>query len=171
MERRNLSQRLAAVRSSTLIVAAGFAILMFLFSFGLDWLLLREHESTTLTIELSDALAGIISGVLVFRLLQFGRERRARVEERLQTIVEMNHHIRNAMQIISYSMHSSQDRKALAGINDALDRIQWALREILPKVEPTFSPSGVNKPLLGEIPAPDSLPPTEPEPRFNDEHR
>ncbi len=121
------------------MLAAGFAVLMSLCGIGLDLLLLHNHEGTRLTMVVSNSLAGLIAGVLVFRVLQFGRERRARIEERLQTISDMNHHIRNALQVISFSAGSAHDQH-LEGIREAVDRIQWALREVLPKVEPTFTP-------------------------------
>ncbi len=128
-------------RSRHLVLVAGvFAVLMFLCSMALDWLLLYEHGGRVLTITVSDALAGGIAGVLVYKLLRVGRERRERMEERLHTIGEMNHHIRNALQVISFSAHSTGNRKELEEITEAVNRIQWALREILPKVEPSFEP-------------------------------
>jgi hypothetical protein len=131
---------LPAALGPMLLVAAGFAVLMFLCGLALDWVLLRSHEGLEATIAVSDALGGLIAGVLIFKLLQIGRERRQRVAERLQTISDMNHHIRNALQVISFSMHSATNQKELAEIHEALDRIQWALREILPRVEPSFQP-------------------------------
>lgn len=121
------------------LVAGVFAVLMFLSSLALDWVLLRNHEGTLVTILVSDGLAGLVAGALVLRLLQFGRERRRQIEQRLHTISDMNHHIRNALQVIAFSVHSSKAQE-LAEINEAVNRIQWALREILPKVEPTFEP-------------------------------
>ncbi len=122
------------------LLAAVFAVLMFLCSLALDWVLLRHHEGTVATIIVSDALAGLVAGALVLKLLQYGRERRQRMEQRLQTISDMNHHIRNALQVIAFSVHSAGNQKELEEINEAVDRIQWALREVLPKVEPTFEP-------------------------------
>jgi hypothetical protein len=39
----------------------------------------------------------LIAGVLVFRLLQYERDRREQVRQRLEIIAEMNHHVRNAL--------------------------------------------------------------------------
>ncbi len=126
--------------SHVLATAAIFAVLMFLSSMALDWILLYEHESRLVTIATSDALAGLIAGLLIFKLLSFERERRLRMEERLHTIGDMNHHIRNALQVIAFSVHSASNRKELEEITEAVNRIQWALREVLPKVEPSFEP-------------------------------
>jgi two-component sensor histidine kinase len=68
------------------------------------------------------------------------RKERVRVIERLATIDEMNHHIRNALQIISFNAHGESSETELAEIRQAVTRIQWSLNEILPKVEPEFAP-------------------------------
>ncbi len=120
------------------LVAIGFGVLMFLCSLALDWALLRHHEGARITIMISDGLLGCVAAVLVYRMLQYGRERRRMIEQRLHTISEMNHHIRNALQVISFSAHSARSQKELAEITDSVNRIQWALREILPKLEPSF---------------------------------
>ena len=46
-------------------------------------------------------------------------------------IGEMNHHVRNALQVIAYAAHSMPDQEAITRINNAAERIDWALREIL----------------------------------------
>lgn len=125
---------LPAVANNLGLVAIGFGLLMCLCSLALDWALLRHHEGPAITIMASDALAGGVAGVLVYKMLQYGRERRRMVEQRLQTISEMNHHIRNALQVISFSAHASKSKNELAEITESVDRIQWALREILPKL-------------------------------------
>jgi hypothetical protein len=45
---------------------------------------------------------------------------------------EMNHHIRNALQIIIYTASNANDRDGVDKIRDAAKRIEWALREVLP---------------------------------------
>lgn len=108
-------------------------LLVFVIGAGLDWLLLAEHERRGAVIEVSDALAGLVAGALVLRLLQYERERRARLRQRLEVIAEMNHHIRNALQVISLTAASAADQKQLETIRNSMNRIEWALREILPK--------------------------------------
>lgn len=113
------------------LLAAG---IVFLISASLDWTLLREHESNRAIIESSDALGGLIAGALVFRLLQYERERRRQIRQRLEIIADMNHHIRNALQVISGTAYSAADQEQLTAIRESVTRIQWALREILPKM-------------------------------------
>jgi len=54
----------------------------------------------------------------------------------MKTIAELNHHIRNALQVIKFlgvQNRSSLDAAQLQLINDSVDRIEWALREVLPR--------------------------------------
>ena len=52
---------------------------------------------------LRTALTGIVAGFLFYSLSNNERQRRQLVQERLRTIAEMNHHIRNALQVITYA--------------------------------------------------------------------
>src|SRR5579864_3336217 len=56
----------------------------------------------------------------------------ALVEERVKTIAELNHHIRNALQVIKFlgGQRFGLDAVQLQLINDSADRIEWALREV-----------------------------------------
>jgi hypothetical protein len=44
----------------------------------------------------------------------------------------MNHHIRNALQIIRYAGYRQPEARQTMEIEDAVKRIDWALREVLP---------------------------------------
>ena len=44
----------------------------------------------------------------------------------------MNHHVRNALQVISDSVHLRGHTQQIKDIHVAIKRIDWALREILP---------------------------------------
>ncbi len=117
-----------------------FGLLIFACSLGLDAIFHYKHESTAATLTASDAMGGLVAGLLAYKLLHFDIERRRRMEERLIAISDINHHIRNALQVIAFSAQGVRSQQELAEIQDSVDRIQWALREVLPKVEPTFQP-------------------------------
>jgi len=51
----------------------------------------------------------------------------------LEVIADMNHHIRNALETIGFSAHATHNKELISNINFASERIQWALREVLPK--------------------------------------
>lgn len=80
----------------------------------------------------SSFLVGLVAGALVYFLSVRERQRRAYVDCRLRVIAEMNHHIRNALQVITF--YSRKGEKQEVGVIEAVERIQWALREILPQL-------------------------------------
>jgi two-component sensor histidine kinase len=122
-------------RKAMLLTGVLAALLVFMVGAGLDWFVLHENESRTIAISLSDSLAAVIAGVLVFRLMLYERDRRKFVRQRLEIIAEMNHHVRNALQVISLSAHTSYaDKQQLEAVKASVNRIQWALKEILPKL-------------------------------------
>jgi hypothetical protein len=45
----------------------------------------------------------------------------------------MNHHIRNALQVVAFYATHPDDSIAVGTIRDAIHRIEWTLREVLPK--------------------------------------
>ena len=50
----------------------------------------------------------------------------------IRVIADMNHHIRNALQPIVYLPYMKEQAEQIRIIQEGTDRIQWALREILP---------------------------------------
>ena len=83
----------------------------------------------------SNGLTGLFAGGLFFQMAREAKASRALVEERMKTIAELNHHIRNALQVIKFlgGQRSGVDAAQLQLINDSADRIEWALREVLPR--------------------------------------
>ena len=117
------------------VISLLFALFVFCIGLALDYLLLVHRDSPVATVEASDALAGLLAGVLFYKILDAGRRRRKLILQRLETIDQMNHHIRNALQVISFTVHANQEHaKEVANIDRAVNRIQWTLREILPKM-------------------------------------
>lgn len=99
--------------------------------FGFDILLGNEGVPRRDLLLLSNALTGIVAGFLYHQLGRIERERRTAMQQRLNTIAEMNHHIRNSLQVITYA--TSQDRDdSVELIRTSVERIEWALREVLP---------------------------------------
>ena len=80
-------------------------------------------------LSVNDVISALIIGVLVF---SNERRRRRRVRQRLEIIQLMNHHVRNALQVIAFTPHTAQREENIAQIDEAVKRIEWALREILP---------------------------------------
>ena len=79
-----------------------------------------------------DIVSSLLIGMLISKVLNQAWERRQALLERLDMVGEMNHHMRNALEIIQLSAHQTHDPEAIARIREASNRIQWALKEILP---------------------------------------
>jgi hypothetical protein len=78
---------------------------------------------------LDDACGGIIAGLLIYR---YEHKRSKYLNERLKMIELMNHHVRNALNVIVASVYVHGHDKQLNEIRVSVNRIEWALREILP---------------------------------------
>ena len=101
--------------------------------FGFDRVLIREGIPRTDVLVLSNLLTGAVAAVLFYKLDQAARERRERTRHRLHTIAEMNHHIRNALQVITYATATQERTDSLEMIRSSVERIEWSLRAILPE--------------------------------------
>jgi hypothetical protein len=143
---------------STALVAG---ILLFVISATMDVSLLRLHWCRPIvTAVFSDCILAVVTFALLYRMLHYGQQRKIQVIERLATIDEMNHHVRNALQIISFNARAAAcNEHELTEIKEAVQRINWALREVLPKLEPEFKPfegSVRDQRTLDPAPGPDS---------------
>jgi hypothetical protein len=74
-------------------------------------------------------VAGIAAGLLV---LIYERWRHREVEKKLRIIQLMNHHVRNSLQVILASSGSPEGNDPPTRVQEAVRRIEWALREVLP---------------------------------------
>lgn len=78
---------------------------------------------------LDNVCAGTIVGLLIYR---YERKRSKYLNDRLKTIELMNHHVRNALNVIVTSIYVHGYDKQLNELQVSVNRIDWALREILP---------------------------------------
>ena len=104
----------------------------------LDRVLRYEGVSAPDLLFLSDFLVGLIAAILVYVMAESADRRQKAVAERLKIIADLNHHIRNALQVISYQASFREDKEEIAMMNDAVKRISWTLREVLPQLPPEF---------------------------------
>lgn len=124
-------------------VTMGFCV-FFLGSALAAWLTLHNVHGFLAFVD--NFVAGLAAGLMV---LFYERWRQREVDKKLRTIRLMNHHVRNALQIIAASCSVDGTEQPMR-CQDAVRRIEWALREVLP----------------GEIELTDfSLPPNPPAPK------
>lgn len=118
-------------RMRLVVLCVGVVVLVWAVGFGFDRLLAKDGVRRMDILFVSNALTGIVAGFLFYSLTNFERMRRKQVGERLRTIAEMNHHIRNSLQVITYATAADSD-KSVELIRSSVERIEWALREVLP---------------------------------------
>lgn len=108
--------------------------LSFMLGFGLFVLgallqgALKLRGITGISIYIDDLVLGIVAGLVVFA---YEQRRYKAMREKIAIISAMNHHVRNALQAISYAPYTEQ-AKQIQLIQQSVSRIQWALREVLP---------------------------------------
>jgi len=107
------------LRAGMLAVAAGMIIFVFLLLIDQ----LSAHFGLTRMVD--DLLGGAIVGLITFLV---ERRRSQYLADRLAVIQLMNHHVRNALQVIKFAQHIEHEVRV---IDDAVARIEWALREVL----------------------------------------
>ena len=132
--RDNISNRPTA-NEILIAVAASFGGAVFLVSELMHYLFVPElgrHGERMV----AEAFSGAIVGYLTAQLFRAIVERREATLARLQVISEMNHHVRNALAAISLSADEIHNQQSVRFILESVDRIEWTLREILPREKP-----------------------------------
>ena len=115
------ARRNTALRPYLLALMCGLVVATFLFLI---------HQFSKLYGCGFDCLCGgIIVGLLICR---YERSRSKYLTVRLKSIKLMNHHVRNALNVIMLSVHKHGHVEVLNEIQSSINRIDWALREILP---------------------------------------
>ena len=118
-----------------LVAAVGVGLASFLATELMHYLLVpdlgRHHERL-----LAEGLSALVVTCLIAKVANITRQQRQLTMARLQVIAEMNHHIRNALTPVSLSVDAIDNQQLNRVISEAVNRIEWALREILPRETP-----------------------------------
>ncbi len=121
-----------AWRRKLLLVIAGFAAAAFVVIELMHHLLVPDLGPYRERV-LAEGGSALILGMLTAKLLHNAYKARQHALARLQVIAELNHHVRNALEVISLSAYITRDEEAIRRIMEGVNRIDWALREILPQ--------------------------------------
>ena len=117
-------------------LALGFFVsALFITAVGLvfDRLMLREGISRIDLLVVSNLLTGIVAAGLFLQIKLRAEEKQRLWEQRLQKLAEMNHHVRNALQVLAYYASQTEDTRAARLIKESIQRIEWTLIEVLPR--------------------------------------
>ncbi len=82
---------------------------------------------------IDSSVVGLSGGTAVWVLLRGNRERRRGVRRELKRIGELNHEVRNALQVISHSHFDANDERREM-VFQSIDRIDGALKRLFPVV-------------------------------------
>ena len=109
----------------------GCAVGAFTFLSGgvLDWFVTLQYLPR-ISLMLAGAAVALAVGLLVFQLLTDIQERYQAMMDRLQRVAELNHHIRNALQVIAYHNVPERSERAIQQVNAEVLRIESVLREV-----------------------------------------
>jgi hypothetical protein len=100
---------------------------------GFDRLLLHEGVPRLGVLFLSNLLTGLAAGVLFLQNKIRSQEKQKLLEQRLNKVAEMNHHVRNALQVVAFYRSQVNDPEAGRLLQESIKRIEWTLEEILPR--------------------------------------
>lgn len=138
--KQNIETFLGAVadsRARTMLAALFAALVMFGLTSGLTRIMMAADPEGFLGHRLDAGVAAVLAGTLVWILLDVARSRRLRLMAYAQQVAELNHHVRNALQVIRFQAAVSKDgEEAVAIINDSIARIDEALRNMYPLIHP-----------------------------------
>jgi uncharacterized membrane protein (DUF485 family) len=142
-------------------LALCIVIVVALVDYFLDRFLVYAGVSRGYLMGLGSLLIGTVAGGLFLYVARHEKAQRDQMRERMRTVADLNHHIRNALQVIKLcgtQPEASLDGRQLQLIKESADRIEWALREVLPKY-PAEGPAVLRQPPVGYAapprPAPD----------------
>ena len=85
---------------------------------------------------LAEGLSAVVVALLTAGFIRQANQRRDAALLRMQVIAETNHHIRNALSAISLSTDAIQNPQCIQVISESVERIEWTLREVLPRNKP-----------------------------------
>ncbi|MDT8068201.1 MAG: hypothetical protein ROO76_08540 [Terriglobia bacterium] len=108
------------------------SVIVFFLALAIQWTIYDRYLHEAGIRVVGSGIAACVSIILVLVLRTAARNQRLRELERLETIALLNHHIRNALQAI---VSSSGATNSTDTIRSAVERIEWALGEVLPGIE------------------------------------
>ena len=111
--------------------AFAFGACLFCLGTFLQWQLAQLHAKGVL-FYFDNVLMSIVAGSA---MLVYERYRSRELKKKTETIRFINHHVRNALQVIYAASYSLNTEKDTTRVCDAVKRIEWALREVLPGPE------------------------------------
>ena len=127
--------RREARMQAAIIVVLLLAVVWFagaLAHFGLTMTMVRLGVRMRPAIYIQAAVAGTVATLLVGSLLALVIYRRTLMRRQLLVVAELNHQVRNALEIIAASTWRIADQQTVTTILEAVTRIDVTLRSLFP---------------------------------------
>ena len=114
-------------------------LLLFVVSYFMDWLLYRMKVSNVETV-VNNIVIGACGAVAAYIWVRYDAERQARARDKMILVIELNHHIRNALTLLSQSATLQDGPEKLRMIDEAVERVKRVLTELVPTVGEVDTP-------------------------------
>jgi hypothetical protein len=114
-------------------------ILLFAVSYLADWALYWLKIPGISTIA-DNLVIGACAAVAAYIWARFEAERQDRARAKMFLVIELNHHIRNAVTLLGQSAVLEDGPQKLRLIDEAVDRIDRVLTELVPTAGETHAP-------------------------------
>jgi hypothetical protein len=128
-----MSTKLLSKRTVILLCCATVMV-VWAAGYGFDRLLVREKLPRHEVLAAANLPTGAVAGALLWAWAEHERKQKMVIRQRMQVVADMNHHIRNALEVITYAAVQRDGDAPLTMIQDSVNRIDWVLREVLPQL-------------------------------------
>jgi hypothetical protein len=78
---------------------------------------------------------GLVVAIITIIEIKAVQKRRTKVMEDMRVVRELNHHVRNALQIISYAARVPETKQQVAIIDESVARIDSTLKALFPTID------------------------------------
>jgi hypothetical protein len=129
------------IRTDTeiLILSLGSGLVIFLGALAIQWIIYDRFLHQDGLRFVGSAISGAFAALLVHVMSLQTRRSRLSELHRLEDIALLNHHIRNALQVIVCCSGSSESAEI---IHESVDRIERVLSDVLGRIEDEPKPRG-----------------------------
>ncbi len=118
----------SGINARTIALSVAVGIMVVLLSALLDAIVDHYHPHGFWLFLLDDVVMGLTCAVIV---LLYEQRRRRELAAKLSVIAEMNHRVRNQLEVIQYSAYAANGKENVAMIGESVSKIEAALSEIL----------------------------------------
>ena len=129
-------------KSERALTAITIGLILFGASYAAEVILFWLHVQGAQTVvdDVLIGMIGMIGAAAAYLWVRYEDERDARVREKMILLVELNHHIREALSTISASSLVEDEEKRLQLVDEAVDRVDRVLVELVPTAGEAANP-------------------------------